>query len=141
MITIKGNQILGELVSFMERHVGEDMSIGEAAAAVHKSPSTVSHLFTHGLGMSFKRSLTEMKLRAAEEYLQDCPAATVSGAADRGGYLDPAYFSRIYKRYRGRAPREFLKSCRAEKLRELLPFDAPSAASTPDQDVQRPPEK
>lgn len=114
MVVVKGNTALEELIAYMESHVEEDLSLADAARLVHKSPSTVSHLFTRTLGRSFKQTLIETKLRRAEEHMRRNPEISVAQAAASVGYGDPLYFSRIYKRYRGEAPREFLRRCRGE---------------------------
>ena len=112
MITLKGNVILDEIISHMELHANEDITLPDVARIVHKSPSTVSHLFNKKLGKSFKNTLIEMKLRKAEEQMTNNPDVTVGEAAATAGYDDPLYFSRIYRRHRGVPPSEFLKQCK-----------------------------
>jgi two-component system response regulator YesN len=112
MVTLQGNTVLDEIISYMEAHTGDNISLEDAAKLVHKSPSTISHLFHNALGKSFKQTLIETKLRKAESYIENDPDITISDAAARVGYDDPLYFSRIYRKYRGVSPREFQKNCR-----------------------------
>lgn len=109
MVMLRGNMVLHELVSYMETHIDEDITLSDAARLARKSPSTVSHLFTRELGKSFKQTLIELKLRKAEEYMTNEPGITVNEVAARVGYADPLHFSRIYKRHRSEAPSIFLK--------------------------------
>jgi len=107
MVMRHGSMVVNDLVSYMESRPEAALSLQDAAEMVHKSPSTVSHLFKSKLGKSFKETQTEIKLKRAEDYLSADPEMTVAEAADKVGYSDPLYFSRIYKKYRGVAPSEF----------------------------------
>jgi AraC-like DNA-binding protein/ligand-binding sensor protein len=109
MVMLKGNTVLQEVIAYIESHVDQDITLAQVAEHVHKSSSTVSHLFKKKLGKSFKHSLIETKLRKAEEHMTADPEITVGEAAAKVGYADPLHFSRIYKRYRGVPPSEFVK--------------------------------
>lgn len=104
MVILKGSVVLQEIIEHIESHVDQEITLADAAGLVHKSPSTVSHLFKSKLGKSFKQTLIEAKLRKAEEYMAADPDITIAEAAAKVGYADPLYFSRIYKRYRGVPP-------------------------------------
>jgi len=62
--------------------------------------SSLSHLFKKVLGKSFKQFQIEIKLERAEEYLRTIPGISVGEAANRVGYQDPLYFSRIFRKYK-----------------------------------------
>ncbi|MHB9037557.1 MAG: PocR ligand-binding domain-containing protein [Armatimonadota bacterium] len=109
MIVRQGSIALSDLVSYMESNPQVNISLAAAARMVHRSPSTVSHLFKSKLGASFKQTQTDIKLRKAEDYMAANPEMSVAEAAARVGYVDPLYFSRIYKRYRGIPPSKFAK--------------------------------
>jgi AraC-like DNA-binding protein len=107
MISIKGDLLLEELLTYMEEHIGENISLSDASAFAHRSVSTVTHAFRERLGKSFKEVLIEMKLQKAEEFLSSDPNATVSAAARGVGYNAPLYFSRLYKKVRGIPPSKY----------------------------------
>ncbi|MHB9038873.1 MAG: PocR ligand-binding domain-containing protein [Armatimonadota bacterium] len=109
MVLLKGDAALDEIISYLESHPQENLTLSDAAKMVCKSPSTVSHLFTQKLGRSFKQIAIEIKLRVAEEYMDHEPGVTVAEVARKVGYDDPLYFSRIYKRHRGVPPVRFLR--------------------------------
>jgi len=109
MITPRRDVDVQRIVDYIAEHVDRPITLGEVAALVHRSESSVSHLFTARLGRSFKRTLVEAKLEKAEEHMRDDPGITIAEAADRVGYSDPFHFSSIYKRYRGYPPKDFLR--------------------------------
>lgn len=108
MIFLKGDIDLGEMLDFLTARAGEaKFSIGRMSAYSGKSSSTISHLFKKRLGKSFKRVLIEERLRKFEEYSSTNPGLTVKAAAEWAGFSDPYYFSRIYRKYRGKPPKAF----------------------------------
>ncbi len=110
MVIAHGDSSLDDLLSYMEKHVNEGITLEDAARLINKSQSTVSHMFQRKLGRSFKQKQTEMKIQKAEEYMTCTPNASISEAAAQAGYDDPLYFSRIYKKYRGFPPSRFLQA-------------------------------
>jgi YesN/AraC family two-component response regulator len=50
-----------------------------------------------------------IKFDKAEEYFQASPHLKVGEVAEKIGYDDPLYFSRIYKKYRKISPSQFHK--------------------------------
>jgi AraC-like DNA-binding protein len=98
------------IVDYVRDHVSEPMiMLDEVAAFVSKSPSTVSHTVKKEAGMSFNRLVIEQKLDAAESLMTAGSAPSIGEIAERMGYSDQFYFSRLYKKYRGFPPRDFAK--------------------------------
>jgi AraC-like DNA-binding protein/ligand-binding sensor protein len=112
MIALRGNLAIEEIISYVESHIDRPITLQEVAGLVHKSTSTVSHMFKQKLGKSFKQTVVEARLRRAEELMANDPDITIGEAASRVGYFDQLHFSRIYRRYRKSSPRDFQKSCR-----------------------------
>jgi AraC-like DNA-binding protein len=81
--------------------------IDEVADFVNKSSSTISHTVKKEAGISFRRLVIEQKLEAADSFMSDPSKPSIGEVAERVGYKDQFYFSRIYKKYRGYPPKEF----------------------------------
>jgi AraC-like DNA-binding protein len=114
MVRLKGNLLLEQIIIYLEENIHRPIRLGEVARHIHRSPSTVSHLFRKHLGKNFKRALIEMKLEKAEEIMISHPELTISQIAGRVGYDDPFQFSTIYRRHRRRPPSEHLRRCRQQ---------------------------
>lgn len=97
------------VLTWLHEHVTENTRLIDAAALVGRSPSTLSHLFHKVLGKGFKHVQIEIKLDLAEQYLRTIPGITVSEVAYRLGFVDPLYFSRLFKRYRKIPPSACLR--------------------------------
>ncbi len=104
MVTVAGRSPLEPLLSYMEEHPEEHLSLADATRMTFRSRSTLSHAFKRSLGKGLKRHQTELRLKAADELLASEPGLTVAEISRRLGYADPLYFSRLYRRHRGRPP-------------------------------------
>lgn len=113
MVALATHRDLEMILNYLEQHAAESPTLDDVARLMQKRPSTVSHLFTQHLGQSFKRTLLEIKIRHAEEYLRRYPERTITEASLSAGFSDPLYFSRLYKRYRHVPPSQFLAACRS----------------------------
>ncbi len=110
MITLKSNLIVEQIINYAKNHIDRYFSIDEAASLVGKSTSTVSHLFSSMMHRSFKHIIIELKMEKAEEYFRLGPNITIREVARKVGYDDQYYFSRIYKKYRGCPPSEYINN-------------------------------
>lgn len=104
MISLGADSLVGQLLQLMQQHTGTSLTLQQAATAVGKSPSTVSHLFKKHFGQSFKQAFLSTKLTRAEELLRSGRGLSIAQVAEAVGYSDPLYFSRLYKRHRGMTP-------------------------------------
>ncbi|MBN1554226.1 MAG: PocR ligand-binding domain-containing protein [Phycisphaerae bacterium] len=95
---------LQAVLEHLRRNLYRNVPLSEAARYIHRSPTTVSHRCAKLLGKSFKQLQIEMKLDQAEQWLAEQPSVPVQEVARRLGYDDPLYFSRLFKKYKGRPP-------------------------------------
>ncbi|MDD2708363.1 MAG: PocR ligand-binding domain-containing protein [Verrucomicrobiae bacterium] len=95
---------VGPVLARMREKPEERLTLGQAAAMVKRSPSAFSHLFRRATGRSFKRTQVEARLERADEYFRANPGMTVREVAFKLGFDDPLYFSRLYRKHRGRPP-------------------------------------
>ncbi len=111
MVAIKGNLVVDKITSYIKDNLTrKNITLQEAAEYAGKSISTVSHSFKEILGISFKQMCIKLKLDKAEEYLRTIPEITIKEVAEKLGYDDQFYFSRIYKKYRKIPPSKYLKN-------------------------------
>lgn len=106
-----------KLSAWMDEHLGEPITIDQAADAIGRCRSTVAHLLKRQFGMSFTRLCTFKRIRRFESLIAVEPSLTISEAALKVGYDDSLYFSRLYKKLRLIPPIQYVKSVRnAERL-------------------------
>ncbi len=108
IVALRGNLVISRIISHIEKNIHRSVSVEEAAQTVGKSVSTITHLFRKVTGKSFKQTLINRKLDVAERYFRQAPNLSISEVAAKVGYDDPFYFSRLYRKYRGISPSEYL---------------------------------
>lgn len=109
LIALRGLAPIQPLLSYMAEHPNQTLTRADGARLLHRSASSLSHIFKQATGRSFLQYQIEMKLDHADELFRMRQGITVREAAYELGFKDPYYFSRIYKKHRGRAPSEALR--------------------------------
>jgi AraC-like DNA-binding protein/ligand-binding sensor protein len=92
------------LITYLDEHPDETLTISQAANLIYRSPSTLCSIFKNATGKSFKKYQIDLKIAKAREYFATIPNITVSEVAYKLGYDDPFYFCRLYKKYTGVPP-------------------------------------
>jgi AraC-like DNA-binding protein len=117
-VRLRSPGITERVIHWLDEHIAEPISLDDAAAEIHYSGSTISHTLKRQLGMSFKRLCVLKKIQRFESIIAANPELSIQEAASLVGYMDPMYFSRIYKKFRLAAPSSYVSSVRKHS-REL----------------------
>lgn len=109
-----------------------DLELAEVASALRISPRYLQLVFER-MGTSFTRTLTEIRLKHAEELLTQTPATrrAISAIASASGFSDLSHFYRVFKSRYGAAPGE-LRTMRASSVSKT-----PADPSKPARDKPR----
>jgi ligand-binding sensor protein/AraC-like DNA-binding protein len=99
-------------ILWIEEHIGQPVTLEEAANHFGYSQSSISHVVKNRLGINFKKLCILKKIERFESIMTSNPSLTIQNAASQVGYDDPLYFSRIYKKVRGKTPSDFVKAVR-----------------------------
>ena len=99
--------LLDELIGFVSQHLQEKITIRDTARWLHVSESTVTHLCSKRLGLSFYRYVTQQRLdRARQLMLED---RDLSNIAEEAGFCDYTAFFRAFKQEYGLSPNDYRK--------------------------------
>lgn len=110
LVTVQGDRVISRINAFIEANLHRNITLAETARHVEKSCSTISHLFRKKLNKSFKHHLLEKKLQKAEELFRGKPEMSIKEVAEKVGFADQFYFSRLYRKYRGMPPSTYRKT-------------------------------
>lgn len=80
--------------------------LDDVAEKVGRSASYFSHLLSQRKNKAFRQLLTEIRLKHAKQFLRETTLG-VQGIAEKIGYTDPNYFSRVFKEVEGISPRQY----------------------------------
>ena len=89
-----------------ENFSNSDLSVEMLCDHLHLSPAYFSTMFKRETGMSFTAYVTKVRMEAAAERLRTSEEKTYL-IAEQTGYLDPNYFSYVFKRYFGTSPSKY----------------------------------
>lgn len=98
--------LIDRIREYLQAHYSRKLSLEEIAQRVSLSTSYLSKLFKEETGQTVIEHLTEIRLKKAREILleEDLPLEKV---AQKAGFSDASYFSRVFKREEGLTPGQF----------------------------------
>ena len=94
------------VLSYVEAHCQERVTLDEVAAVVHLSPSRVRHLFRDVSGVGFKEYTTRVRLAEAKRLLLSTDLS-VEEVAHSVGYTNLHQFYVVFERYFRLLPAEY----------------------------------
>lgn len=94
------------VADYMHEHMEEVLSIRSLADKVHMTDKQLYYYFTKTYGISPKQYLMEIKVKKAEEYLLGTDLL-VGEIAQKLGFEDALYFSRMFKKSKKQSPSQF----------------------------------
>jgi AraC-like DNA-binding protein len=96
---------------FIQEHYNRSISLEDAARALRVSPFYLSHVFSEESDFTLFHYLTTLRMEKARQLLQD-RSQRVSEVARAVGYDKSSYFSKVFRKYFGRAPHELVTRAR-----------------------------
>ncbi len=112
LIAVSGPDPIEPLLTYMAERSCETLTTADAARLLHRSVSSLSHVFKQTMGESFLQYQIKTKLDLADELFRTRKGVTIREVAFELGFADPYYFSRLYKKHRGFPPSQTLRQCR-----------------------------
>lgn len=99
------DELLDELLSYVETRLREKISISSAARHLLVSESTVTHLCRKRLGVSFYRYVTQRRLMEAKQLMQE--GLPLGQIWEQAGFCDYSAFYRAFRQEHGISPRDY----------------------------------
>ncbi|KZE52504.1 two-component system response regulator [Brevibacillus parabrevis] len=104
----RGDEIKADVIEqalrYMEgRYTDPALRLEDVARHVDRSPAYFSTLFAQKQGSSFRQILTAMRVKEAQRLLLET-ALSVQEVAERSGFVNANYFSKIFKEKTGTTP-------------------------------------
>lgn len=99
-------QALGKAMTYMRANCSRDIGRDEVARHAGVSPSHFSRLIKERTGRSFTELLRQCRVERACDLLGD-ENLSLAEIADQCGFCDQSYFTHVFRRLKGRTPKQF----------------------------------
>ena len=99
------NELLDELLEYVESHLKDKISISSAARQLLVSESTITQLCRNRLGISFYRYVTQQRLMVAKQMMME--GIPLGQIGELAGFCDYSAFYRAFMQEYGIPPREY----------------------------------
>lgn len=100
------SQIVRDVINYIECNIKEPMTLKELAEISNVSVSYLAVRFKKEVGKSVVDYINEKRVFAAIRYLTTTDL-TIAEVAECVGINDENYFSRLFKKYQGRTPKQY----------------------------------
>lgn len=107
------SQIVRDAINYIECNMKEPVTLKELAENGNVSVSYLATRFKKEVGQSVVDYMNEKRVFASIRYLSTTDL-TISEVAERVGINDENYFSRLFKKYQGRTPKQYRNLMRAK---------------------------
>ena len=102
-------QVVAQVQEYIRSHLSEKLTLADVAAVFNFSPNYLSQLFGKYGDSGFVEYITETRIAAAKEMLEQ-GNLKVYEIAEKLGYDSSFYFSKVFKKVTGLSPREYQQS-------------------------------
>ena len=102
----KYSRVIDFVLQYIEKNYMCSLSLNDLSKELYITPNYLTTLFKKETGVSFKKYLTDLRMKKAEELLAD-PKYKISEITAIIGYENEEYFCRLFKRYHGVTPTEY----------------------------------
>ena len=104
--TTSAAAIVKQVLDYLHRNYAEDIEFTKLADDYHISSAYLSKIFKEQVGMTVSRYRNEYRINVTKELLikTDLPLKTI---AEKVGFTDQFYFSKMFKKVTGESPAQF----------------------------------
>ena len=99
--------IFGKLQKYIESNYTERLTLAQISKDIHANGSYLSRLYKVKTGQNLFDAINKLRIEKSKELMLS--GYKIYEAAQMVGFDDVSYFSRVFKKYEGCAPREYEK--------------------------------
>jgi AraC family L-rhamnose operon regulatory protein RhaS len=106
----KNTELINSILTYIRMNAvdNEKMDIKNMSTHFSMSPNYISIFIKKHSGLSIQQHIIQTKIKSAEKLLKQ-NRFTVNEIADRLGFTDSSHFNKIFKKYKGVSPSEFVR--------------------------------
>ncbi len=100
------SSIVTAAINYIRAHYAQTISLGDVADSIEVSKSYLSLLFKQETGINFSKYLLDYRIERARQLLAQ-PTIRIYEIAERVGFMNPYYFSKVFRECTGMSCREY----------------------------------
>ncbi len=100
------NATFKNIITYVNQNYNRDISVYDLSQKFFINPSYISQLFKKEMGKNFTEYVLSLRIDYAIELLADS-SLSLTTVAQKVGYNDYFYFSKVFKKYTGKAPSQY----------------------------------
>lgn len=102
----KTNPYITNIYEYVDKHIDERITLRQLSDHLGITEIYISRLFKEEIGTNLFTQINSIKMKKAATLLQE-DGISISEAAQKVGFSDPLYFSRVFKTHYGVSPSKF----------------------------------
>lgn len=106
--TLKSSTDMGTILQYMDKHLGDKITLNNLASVVNIHPNYLARLFKEQFGMAPIQYINLQRIHVAKKLLEN-NMPSIKAIADQTGFESPYYFSQVFRKHTGLTPTEFRK--------------------------------
>lgn len=96
--------------TYIETHYSSKVTLKDISSILHVAQAYLSRLFKKEIGMSFQDYLINYRINMFLDVIHENPNIYINEAASLVGYVNYDHFSKIFKKKKGKSPKNYLNS-------------------------------
>jgi two-component system, response regulator YesN len=104
--TDKTKLILDKLITYINSHYAENLTLDQLSSMCVLSPTYISKIFKTHLDTNFIDYVSSVRIKVAKRLIKNSELS-LKEISNEIGYVDPNYFTRVFKKYEGMTPSEY----------------------------------
>ncbi|MCL2864892.1 MAG: response regulator [Lachnospiraceae bacterium] len=108
-------KLFHSIQTYLNEHLEQEITLNGICQEFGLSQTTLSRMFRKYENTSFHNYLTKIRIHKAQTFMQKDSKIYIKDIAQRVGYYDQFYFSRLFRSMTGMSPKEYADKIREEK--------------------------
>ena len=112
----KEKNIVKVAEDFIAKNYADDITLDDVSKEVNLSPNYFSRIFKECTGVNFTDRLLAFRMEKAKQSSKDYSEYSMKDVSYMVGYVDPNYFTKLFKKYTGITCREYRKKLNERRI-------------------------
>jgi len=102
----KNSRVINKIKEMIEQRYQEDISVAKISEEVFLTPNYISMIFKKEMNETISEYITKIRMEKAKTLLKTTDLRILE-VAEKVGYEDPHYFTKVFKKYTGVLPQKY----------------------------------